>query len=179
MSRRTHEEQKQRALADSLRSAGIGSAYHRRSLTEKEFPPALFDWVSSPQEHIAAGRGWTFTGGPASYDAAMLMARGLHIQGLGSLVVPSSRLASWVRADAPDLDRVMEVRALVVTGFYEDYHEPPMQGWVAAGVEEVLTARLDENRTVMLQMGKTFDSDCWWTRNFVSMVTARNRSLQL
>lgn len=179
MSAPTHADQRKKALAQSLRNAGIGTGYHNRSLSEDPFPQDLFDWTSDPYADLTAGRGWNFVGGATAYDAAMLTARGLHIQGQGSLVIPCSRLASWVRADAPDLDRVLSVRAVFVTGFYEDHHEPPMQGWVAAGVEEILTERMDNNQSVMLQMGKPLDGDAWWTTRFAGMIANRNRSLTL
>lgn len=172
-----HAEQKAKAIWDSLTRAGIGRAYHRRSIAEVG-APTLHDWVQSPFESLRAGEGWTFIGTGAAYDAALLTARGLHIQGQGALVLPLHRLARWVDTDH-ELDKVFAARALFITGFYETVHAPPLTGWQVQGIEEVLNERMDDSGSVFLQMEKPFDADTWWTQRLRERLSDTNRSLTL
>lgn len=173
----SHSEQKAKALWDSLSNAGIGRSYHRRSLSEVG-SAELVEWVTNPFEHLRNGEGWTFIGTTLAYDAAILTARGLHIQGQGALILPLHRLTRWVDTEY-QLDKVQEAKALFVTGFYETVHAPPLTAWQVQGIEEVLDERLDDSRPVFLHMEKRFDGQAWWTQRFRERIENVNRSIEL
>jgi len=175
----THKEQKETALWSSLTHAGIGRSYHRRSLAEIDHQP-LMDWATDPASAITQGEGWNIHGLTKAYDATILLARAIHIQGQGALVLPLRRIVEWIDHDH-QTDKLFEARGLFVTGFNETHRTEgyPLTGWQVAGVENMLVERLDDNRSVFLQMEQPIEGESMWTAGFRERINETNRSVSL
>lgn len=173
----THDEQRMAALTSSLINAGIGSTYHRRSLTEVD--PALHEWaVRDAVTAVQEGRGLTLVGTDKAYDGAVLLARAIHLQGLSSLVVPLRRLVKWCEHETPEAETAANVRALFITGFNQE-GDSPMLHWQRDDVEELLLDRLDNGRAIFAQGPRGVVRGSWWTDTLVRRIARLNSVMEI
>lgn len=173
----SHAEEKQKALWLSLSRANIGTAYHRRSLREVA-PAEIIEWALDPAEQLAKGRAWTIIGSSvAAYDTTMLLARAMHVQGRGSLVLPVTRAIIWLQEDH-EVRRMESVSCLFLTAFYENV-DSPYTGWQTKQVETLLLERMDNRLPVFLHSPLPLSGATWWSDSLVRRITERNRSVTL
>jgi hypothetical protein len=184
----SHSEQRRRGVALSLENAGIGRAYHSRSLGEATGGAisGLPTWIKSGEAatEVRAGKGVTFIGdGAAAYDLAILTARGLHVTGVSSFAVPLRRLVKWldVKGGTDMLEAANQSEALFVLDFYQCYDkgECPLTGWQLQDVEVFLGERIDNDRAVFLHSAKALDKAGWWSSNLLKRVARRNRQIEV
>lgn len=173
-----HARQKKESINDSLTKAGIGSAFHSRSLTE--FDPVLVEWVNNSRALVSEGQGLSLIGDYNAYQATILLARAMHLKGYHSLVVPLRTLVKWLEYDAEELKQVMSVRALFITRFY-DMHpgakEPPMKPWEVQDVEGLIFERMDNSKAVFTQSGLQIVKESWWTPAMVDRLLSVNKKI--
>ena len=173
-----HAFQKKASIADSLIKAGIGSAFHSRSLTE--FDPALVEWVNEKRALASEGKGLSLIGDYNAYQATILLARAMHLKGYHSLVVPLRTLVKWLDYDAEELGQVASVRALFITRFY-DVHpgakESPMKPWEVQNVEDLIFGRLDNQKAVFTQSSLQIVKESWWTSGMVDRLVQVNEKI--
>lgn len=164
-----HEEQRVAALRHSLKDAGIGREYHERSL--KEVDDQLFAAASGPiVVNAKSGQGIIFLGTDRATDAAILTARALHLQGVGSKVVYLPQLVSWLHHNSDDLLAVETAQCLTILNWVQN-GESPLTRWQQATVETLLQERLDEGRTFFAQATRTAEGTGWWSETFVDRIT--------
>jgi hypothetical protein len=182
----SHAEQRRRGVALSLDAAGIGRAYHTTSLAEVPGGVEIADWIKSRKARadVSAGRGLTFVGaGAPAYDLATLTARGLHLTGVASFVVPLRRLVKWldVRGGTEALDAASQAEALFVLDFYQWYDkgECPLLGSQLQDVEVFLGDRLAGGRSVFLHSMKPLSQATWWSGSFLQRVARQNTVVEV
>lgn len=164
-----NEDAQLAGVVESLNNAGIGSAYHRRSL--KEVSQALAD-IAKTELRIGAqeGRGLFFVGSLRAADATILAARALHLQGIRCCVVRLTRLIDWLDNNADNLTQAEDADALFVLDF-QDTHERPFTGWQARKVETLISDRLDQGGAFFAQGTRTLEGvGGWWSETFVAAV---------
>jgi hypothetical protein len=175
----THTKETNDAIASSLLAAGVGTAYHKRNLTMVN-PSSLADWARGPARgETAEGIGRTLVGSDTAYDAAMILARGLHVQGIPSFITSLRRLVVWIEHDAPELSKIESARAFFVTGFQQTYDkgECPLKGYQIQDVEALLLERMDNNLCVFLHVDKPLGRDSWWSDNLVRRIGRVNQTV--
>jgi hypothetical protein len=181
----SHAEQRRKGIVLSLENAGIGRAYHSRSLTE--YPKTgVGDWIKSGQgkTDVRSGKGRNFIGGgSAAYDLAMLTARGLHLSGVASYIVPLRRLVKWLEAktEVEAMENARASEALFVVDFYQCYDKGdcPLTGWQLQDVEVFLGERIDNNRAIFLHSAKPLAKAGWWSGNLVKRVARVNDDVEV
>lgn len=183
----SHAEQRRKGVIASLENAGIGRSYHNRTLQEFPKNQAVADWIKGGEarKDVRAGKGRNFVGeGAASYDMAMLTARGLHLSGVSAFVVPLRRLVKWLEVRGGDFEALENARsaeALFVVDFYQVYDKGdcPLTGWQLQDVETFLGERLDDTRAVFLHLAKPLAKAGWWSGNFVKRVSRMNQDVEV
>ena len=157
----------------SLSRAGIGRAYHARSLAEfpDTHPTRAFFRRISPAD-IRAGRGFVLLGAnPLDYDAFVLSARLLHLNGVGVGLVNMTDLIDHITRVDRD-KRIERATALFVKGFYAPQRgiPAPYDPREMRRVQHFLDDRLDEGYPVFLQAAEplTPQQPGWWREDFVA-----------
>jgi hypothetical protein len=164
-----HQEQQVAGVRESLTNAGIGPAYHYKTL--QEVAPDLVDLVGGPIRDAAKdGRGMVLVGGVQAYDETILIARALHLQGVRSLVTHLSRLIRWSEFDGDEIARVGEAQALFVLKFTSP-GECPFTRRECRIIEDLIEARIDNGQAFFAQVGCTLKGSGWWSDEFVERVS--------
>lgn len=178
-----HRRQIDDGVQQSLLRAGIGRAFHRRSLTELPRGEQLAAWVrTEAKADLAAGRGWTVQGtGIGAYDHVVLLARAMHLSGMGVRVVPLRKLLKLIEVEAEDAEELAAAPALFVTDFVQHYGrgECPLSGLQLMDVETFLTARLDDGRPFFPQVSRPVEQAGWWSPSLAQRLLGLNRVLQV
>jgi hypothetical protein len=172
----SHASQKAAALWESLSAAGIGRAYHRRSLYEVGHDDLTL-WAQTPSLSIPGGRGWTLIGDDKAYDALMLLARACHIQGYRAFVLTLRQLVKRLEHDT-GMEEVHAAQVLCITGFYDVYQgtDAPLRGWQVQDVESLLLDRLDNGGSICVQSARPLRGDgVWWSNTLLRRLKAVNR----
>jgi hypothetical protein len=180
----THQQQIARDRTAGLLRAGIGKAYHRRRLAELGGVGAtLTKWVmgDADADVFERGRGWSIVGpGADSYDATLLLARGLFVRGVTVQIVPLRRLIRMLDRNREDTESINDCAALFITDFVQDYAGGivPISGWEIMSAEEYLGHRLDNNRSVFLHACRPLDPKAaWWSANLLHRLAQKNQTL--
>lgn len=117
-------EAKNAGIHESLSRAGIGKAYHKRTVTELPGGENLACLVKGEfRTHVAGGGNLIVEGmSPDSLSATILIARGFHLLGLGCMVVSTSELARQLSnprgMDEEFEHRLARMKCLVLYRFY-------------------------------------------------------------
>ena len=171
-----HQDQQLKAVTTSLINAGVGTAFHKRHLGD--VAPALVEPAKGPLLTTAReGRGITLVGRDRAYDGAVLLARAMHLQGVGSLVVPLRRLVKWLEHDTEDATRAANVSALFVTNFFDHAVDCPLTGWQLQDVETLFNDRIDNSLANFPQVTCILGRGGWWSDTLVRRL-ARLNSVQ-
>ena len=86
-------------IAASLMNAGVGKAFHQRTLsTLGSNGEALLQWSKEvSKKELAMGHGWNIVGPSANaYATFIVLARAVHLGGCMVRVVPLRRLVSQI-----------------------------------------------------------------------------------
>jgi hypothetical protein len=173
-------------VAASLTEAGIGAAYHKRTLDDlpNGAGPNVRKWVEEcAREEMRAGTGWTVIGsGAVSRDAIMLIARAVHLSGFTARVLPLRRLVAQVMTNGDLLAELEACDALCVLDFFQVYPGQtvvPLTGREMQEVEAFLLERLDNARAIFVQTAKPLGGDTWWSLPLVQRLHSLNRTLDV
>jgi hypothetical protein len=168
----SHAEQRQRAIRASLVNAGIGRAYHERHLSD--VAPALVD-PAKDLARVRSGHGYTLVGTDHAYDAAVVMARALHLQGLPVVIVPLRRLVKWIEHETVEMAWVQSCEALFITGFFDpSLGECPLAGWQRHDIEELLNDRIDNGGAFFPQVTRNLERGGWWSDTLIRRIARLN-----
>ncbi|WP_349621563.1 hypothetical protein [Azospirillum argentinense] len=172
----------QAELRDSLRRAGIGRAYHDRSLTEIPAAAPLVEWLRGPfKQDLYEGRGWTVIGdGLPAKDAAMLLSRSVHLMGQQVRVVPLVRLISEVARPGDLMSEIQQARCLVLTDVFQQYGtgDCPYTGWQVASAEAFLGDWLDDQKPLLVHAAKRL-AGTWWSASFAASLARANTTIEI
>jgi hypothetical protein len=179
-----HIQQTNDGIAHSLISAGIGRAYHKRSISEVPNGQFFRQWVGEhARDEVSSGRGITIAGsGTNARDAFLLLARAVHLYGLKARVVPLRRLVAQIVHGGELVEQFEECRALFVTDFFQTYpgNPVPLTGREVQEVEQFLTDRLDDMHSVFVHVAKPMvGPDVWWSPTFVQRLSGLNRLVEI
>lgn len=179
----TQRRQVNDKVGESLLSAGIGRAYHKRQLADVPQGALLLDWLrDSAKREVREGRGWTVIGPhTAAYDTSMLLARALHLSGLKARVVSLRRLVVQVTEQGDLLPEYQEADVLFIMDFFQQYHgnPTPLTGREVQSTEAFLHERMDDLRAVFLHANKNLVGETWWSQTLVNRVAGLNRKLEV
>jgi hypothetical protein len=179
----SHQRQQSDAIAASLTIAGIGRAYHKRTLAELADGAMLKTWLTEhARDEIGSGKGWTVTGpGAAAYDATVLLARAIHLSGRKVRLTTLRRLTVQVMEQGDLLDDYTTCQCLVVTEFFQHYpgNPLPLTGREVQAVESFLLERLDDMGAVCVQSAKKLGNDTWWSPALIQRLNGLNRTLEV
>jgi hypothetical protein len=162
-----HLEQKVAGLKESLTNAGIGAAYHRKTLCETA--PDLFGQITTLIDDANNGKGIIFTGETRAYDETVVTARALQLSGVPCFITHLTRLLCWIEVDADQLHRLDEVQALFLLRFSAE-GESPFTNYQRQRIEDFLEARIDSGHAFFAQVSGTLRGSRWWSEGFVKRI---------
>jgi hypothetical protein len=163
-----HLEQQVAGLCEGLSAAGIGSAYHRRTL--RETAPDLFENIDNVATSIDDGSGIIFVGGARAYDEIMVVARALFMKHIPVMVVRLLTLARWIVDDYEDLHKAVSAQGLFVLGF-ADTSDCPLTYRERRLIEEFVSDRIDNGGAFSAQASGTLKGSGWWSDEFVERIS--------
>lgn len=178
----THRKQINDKIAESLVLAGIGRAYHQRTLSDVSGGVVLQALIAdgTARSEVQEGRGWNIIGlHSTAYDAAILLARGLHLSGLKARVASLTRLLNQIKEGGDLLPEYADCSVLMVTNFYQTYpgNPVPLEGYEVRAVETFLQERLDDRRAVFVHSAKPLAESVWWSPVLLGRLSGLNRTL--
>ena len=171
-----------REVEDQLRRAGLGARYLTRRLDD--FGPVgtgLRDLLKSEtaSTELSMGYGTSIYGtGVHSHDLFMVLARAVYLKGFAVRIISLSVLIKEL--SGPDIDISIEAApALFVHPFYDPaFAESPMTTFQRLAVEDLLTERMDNARSVFtLSRDKLVKAKAWWTPAFIDRLSANNQEI--
>lgn len=173
-----------RLVRQSLIEAGIGRAYHDRTLSDLgDHGVTAKEWLDTVgKSDVRSGRGWNIIGATArAYDTTMVLARGVHLKGIDTRIVSLRRLIGQIMNDGDLLPELYSTRALFVLDFIQVYpgNDNPMTGREVQEVESFLLERLDANEAVFLHAAVPLTTATWWSASFLQRVAETNRLLEV
>ncbi|QIG76111.1 hypothetical protein EVC24_090 [Rhizobium phage RHph_I4] len=171
----------------SLNRAGIGAAYHDKSLMTDFGPEGIFlaSWVQDSRAKVRAGHSVMMTG-LRSRELMMMVARGFHLNQMGVYVTPLVRIGQ-VLFDAETREQVKENEILVITGFQQE-GECPLKSSLLYETEHLINDRSDRGKTtfVTVPIGderQPFDPESfetwWWSMELVDTILDRYEILDM
>jgi hypothetical protein len=171
----------------SLSRAGIGAAYHEKSLLTDFGPEGiqLAGWVQSSRDRVKSGHSVMMTG-IRSRELMMMVARGFHLNKLGVYVTPLVRIGS-VLFDAAIREQVAENDILVILGFQQE-GDCPLKSNLVYETEHLINDRSDRGKTtfVTIPLGdekQAFDPESferwWWSMELVDTLMDRYEILDM
>lgn len=179
----SHRRQINDRVGDSLIAAGIGRAYHKRNLSEVAHGSTLLAWLQeNGKREVREGRGWTIVGGNTNaYDTSLLLARGLHLSGLKTRVVPLRRLVVHVTEQGELLPEYADADVLFILDFFQQYpgNPTPLTGREVQSTEAFLNERLDNLQAVCLHSSKNLVGETWWSQTLLNRLAGLNRKLEV
>lgn len=171
-------------VRSSLSRAGIGRIYHERALSSLGEQHPIATWFKRmARPDILAGRGFVLVGAsPDAYDAFMLAARRLHMNGVGVGVVHMSDLIEHItRVDRHE--RVERATALFIKGFYVPAaNQPaPYEPRELRRVTHYLDDWMEERRPLFVQAtaNLTPQQPGWWRDDFIARVQRVSETLEV
>lgn len=180
----SHQRQAHEGIGQSLLAAGIGRAYHQRTVAEVPHGDFFRQWITEhARDEVNAGRGITIVGASATArDAFVLLARGVHLSGMKVRLVPLRRLIAQIVHEGELLEQFEECRALFVSEFFQTYpgNPVPLTGREVQEVEQFLSDRLDNMASVFVHAAKPMTgSDLWWSPTMVQRLGSLNRTVEV
>jgi hypothetical protein len=170
----SHRRQIDEGVRASLTLAGIPPEVFNLSLTNVEGGEALVQWVKSEAKaFFLSGGVVNFIGSKPSAPRAMyLLARALHLSGIGVRVTSTPRLlAALVDADEDYLRWANNSSVLVMPRFYvpDDPQDKPFTPWQTMLVETFLTERKSAGKGLLINGYRPLPgmvNPSWWRRDF-------------
>lgn len=165
----------------SLNRAGIGAAYHDKSL-RKDFGPEgikLADWAVANKKSVLDGKSVMMTG-IRCRELMFMLARAYHLNGLGVYVTPLVRVGS-VLFDAAIREQVSDIDILVILGFQQE-GECPLKSNMIYETEHLINDRSDRGKPTFITVPlgdeqRAFDPEAfdkwWWTIELVDTLLDR------
>lgn len=169
-------------IAASLTEAGIGKRFHNLTLDSAgELGKGAKAWLAKHGAGLRAGTTSAVFEGTGLTDTITLLARGLHIHGVGCKIVPLVRMRKVIN-DSEFREAVNEIDCLIVMNAQDRHRCNPLHDSVAAEVEYLLRQRYDSGRSTFLQVAfrgdgaagdRSYWSDEFWelTRRFETVTT--------
>lgn len=151
----------------SLAEAGIGKRYHDLTLGDVRHGAGMLEYLKTNGKAIRAGQGVAFHG-IGMTDAIIMLARGLHINGVGCKVTPLVRMRGLIN-NAEFREQVVDADVLVVLNAQDTNRGNPLHDAVAAEVEYTIRRRHENGKAVFLQLAVEEDAaigelpNCYWT----------------
>lgn len=171
-------------VRSSLSRAGIGRIYHDRTLDSLGEAHPVATWFKRMNPvSIRSGSGFVLVGAsPAAYDAFLLAARRLHLNGVGVGVVHMSDLIEHItRVDHHE--RIERAAALFIKGFYTPTRgQPaPYEPRELRRISHFLDDRIEERVPLFLQATAPLSPQQagWWSEDFIGRVQRASESLEV
>lgn len=160
----------------SLTEAGIGKRFHDITLPDVKFGAGMLDYLKQHGPAIRnAGHSIAFHG-VGMTDAITMLARGLHINGVGCKIVPLVRLRPVIN-DAEFREIVNEIDVLVILNAQDRNRGNPLHNSVAAEIEYIIRKRFDARRATFMQLAVDESTaigelpDCYWSDEMLDLMT--------
>lgn len=163
-----HKQEIERGQADAMTRAGIGRAWHTRTLDtvdgggdmkQRLLDGALF-------RSMEEGRGLTFYGEPRHYPLFVLLARGMMFSGVNVRVTtPLDIVEAFEERFEQEIEEYRTVRALFLWNFVQEDEEIPFNRFQRARVERLIQARIENLRpTFVFCAGLGASLTDWWSK---------------
>lgn len=171
----------------SLNRAGIGAAYHEKSL-RSDFGPEgerLADWAIANKRAVLGGKSLMMTG-IRSRELMFMLARAFHLNGVGVYVTPLVRIGGVI-FDELIKEQVRDIDVLVILGFQQE-GEAPLKSSLIYETEHLINDRSDRGKPtfVTIPLGdeaRPFDPEgfdnWWWTIELVDTLLDRYEILDM
>ena len=162
-------------VAASLLEAGIGKRFHDMTLPDagKE-GVGLLEWLKYHGDGIRAGTTSVVFEGTGMIELITLLARGLHINGVGCKIVPLVRMRQVIQS-AEFRETINECDCLVILNAQDRHRSNPLHDSVAAEVEYLIRQRYDNRRSTFLHAAfvgaGTTDDRSYWSDEFWELVS--------
>jgi hypothetical protein len=159
----------------SLFEAGIGRRYHDLMLGDVKHGAGMLEYLKRRGKAIRQGQGVAFHG-IGMTDAIIMLARGLHINGVGCKVVPLVRMRGLIN-DPEFREQVMDADVLVVLNAQDTNRGNPLHDSVAAEVEYTIRRRHENGKAIFLQLAIEEDTamaempNCYWTGEMIEFIS--------
>ena len=158
----------------SLLEAGIGKRFHDLSLNDVEHGKGMLAYLTQHGKAFRSGRSVAFHGVGAT-DAILMLARALHVNGIGCRVVPLVRLRQFI--SSPEFrEAVDDADVLVILNAQDTRRGNPLHDSVAAEVEYQIRRRVENNRAVIMQLAVPEDQsiasmdNCYWSDEMLALM---------
>lgn len=162
----------------SLTEAGIGKAYHFKTLDDLGAAGrGALEWMKRNSEALRRGTWSAVFDGTGTTDVLKLMARGMHINGIGCRVLPLVRMRRVVN-DAEFREMCHEIDCLVLLNAQDRHRSNPLHPAVAAEVEYLIRERHEANKLTFVQVafsGEAEGHDSYWSDEFWDMLGGWDR----
>lgn len=137
----------------SLTDAGIGTRYHSMTLASLGAPgDAIKAWLADRGgEQFRGGSTVVFTG-VGSTDLITVLARGLHLSGLGCRVMPLVRVRRLLTSPVLYEEVMQDTQVLVILNAQDTRRECPLYPSSMAEVEYIVRERHAMRKSTILQM---------------------------
>jgi hypothetical protein len=160
-------------IALSLVEAGIGKRFHHMTLEGLPvLGPGAKEWLVKHGPGIRSGVTSAVFEGVGLSDVITLLARGLHLHGVGCKIVPLVRMRKMI-VDPEFREAVTEIDCLILMNAQDRHRGNPLHDAVAAEVEYVLRQRYDSGRSTFLQVAFTprdkGEDRSYWSDEFWSL----------
>lgn len=157
-----------RDIRASLSEAGIGKRYHDLSLSDVKHGAGMLGCLKRHGAAIRSkGQSLAFHG-LGMTDAIIMLARGLHINGVGCKVTPLVRLRGVIN-NSEFREQVNEADVLVILNAQDTNRCNPLHDSVAAEIEYLIRKRHDDGRSVFMQLAVPEEQpvaglpNCYWS----------------
>lgn len=151
----------------SLTDAGIGSTLHDKSLADAG-PEGLglLDWLKSEGGSAIKQEGRNVILEGFSRTPAKLLARGLHINGVGVRVLNLTSFVNIRKYGGEKWEDILDCRSLFILPAQTE-RPCPLTPWQMEDVEYFLKRRMDQCKSVVLCMDKKQPVEPWWSDGFI------------
>lgn len=155
----------------SLSNAGIGKRYHDMSLSNAgPLGTGMLRWLHTNGDTVRSGRSVVFHGEGLS-EPIILLARALHVNGIGCKVTPLVRMRRVIN-DPQFREDIDDIDVLVILNAQDTVRCNPLHDSVAAEVEYLIRERHDNMKATILQIAVPEDqppaglANAYWTSEF-------------
>jgi hypothetical protein len=172
-------------ITRNLTDCGVGSSFHKRTLSEVPQGDKLSAWVKDKaKEGIPKGRGITLIGSSLkTRESAILLGRALLLRQFTTHVLSLPRLVKYLEKGGQGgqtWSDIKEAQALVVLGLIQfvGTHDTPLTNWQRMDVEDFLSDRLNRGRAVLPQIESSFAAaKGWYSTAFSEQIADANLEL--
>lgn len=152
----------------SLAEAGIGKRYHDLTLGDVKHGAGMLEYLKQHGKEIRRGGHSIGFHGIGLTDTIIMLARGLHINGVGCKITPLVRLRGLI--NNPEFrEQVVDADVLVVLNAQDTNRGNPLHDAVAAEVEYTIRKRHENGKAVFMQLAVDEDTavgklpNCYWS----------------